>query len=354
MSLTPAQLAVRADSISASEVGAILGVNPYRSRIDVWRERRGEIPAFAGNPRSKWGDLLEPVIRDDYAERHGVTISVPGTMVHPARDWCMASPDGLAYRGHELLRGVEIKTHSWRASHLYGAPGSDEVPLWELAQCMWSMYVTGLARWDLVAFIDGQPTDYVIARDGDTIAGMVEACERFLRDNIRGGQIPAPDGSDGYDRYLAARWRKTTGVLREASDEEARLIGDAHALLRSIGDGEAKLDEIKQRLKCYIGDADGLAWRDADGKARNLTWKWTKAGCKVDHARQAGDMRNDALLAISAMAGIRPDEAPRPEDSEELRQTLDRIASRTDEQYTIETPPQRRFCWPRGWAKEQS
>lgn len=346
MSLTPAQLAARSDGISASEVGAILGVNPHRSRIDVWRERRGEVPAFAGNHRTKWGDLLEPVIRDDYAERHGVTISVPGTMAHsaPALAWCLASPDGLAYRGAELLRGVEIKTHSWRASHLYGAPGSDEVPLWELAQCMWSMHVTGLARWDLVAFIDGQPTDYVIARDDDTIAGMVEACERFLRDNIRGGKVPTPDGSDGYDRYLAERWRKTTGEMREASEQERQLISEARALLARQAATESQLEELKQRLKGCIGDGDGLLW--LDGKARNLTWKWTRAGRKVDWQRMAADARTAARLVVSARAaGATPDA--------DLISTLETIAALDDASYTIETPPQRRFCWPRGWSKEQ-
>jgi hypothetical protein len=103
---------------------------------------------FAGNDRTKWGNTLEPVIRSDYAERRGLRVEVPGTLDHPTVTWAKATPDGICYvPGNAVpVRGLEIKTHSFRAAHWYGEPGTDAVPAHELIQCQWNMFILYIAR----------------------------------------------------------------------------------------------------------------------------------------------------------------------------------------------------------------
>ena len=122
MTLSPEQIARRREGISASEMAAIVGLDPYRSPIDVFLDKTGRAAPFAGNERTHWGNLLEDPIRNDYATRRGLLVTVPGTLDHPTLPWAKATPDGVCYMPDSAYpcRGLEIKTHSFRVAHLYG------------------------------------------------------------------------------------------------------------------------------------------------------------------------------------------------------------------------------------------
>lgn len=375
MSLSPEQIARRLDGITATDVAAIVGVHPNRSRIDVWREKRGKAKPFDGNERTKWGDLLEPVIRSDYADRHGVRVEVPGTLQHPEAPWMMASPDGVIYQigSPTAERGLEIKCHTIHLAHLYGAPGTDEVPLHELCQCAWNMAVTGLDRWDLVPFIDGQVSEYIIQRDDETIEALIDQAHRFHVDCIVGDAAPDPDGTDSFDDWLKTRWAMTTGKLIDLADDNGTytLIEHGREVREQQAELERELARVVQTLKLRVGDADGLAWRNAKGQTEKITWKHNRPSKRLDAAGLARDSRNDARLASSANAGVveralaclkaaghdaigsSPRAAITAHELAQLvasmRDTIDGIASRTDAAYTTEIPGNRPFCWPRTW-----
>jgi putative phage-type endonuclease len=365
MSLSPDQLHRRLAGITATDVAAICGVHPQRSAISVWMEKRGEAPPWVDTDRTIWGDILEAPVRADYARRHGVRVEEPGTLEHPDAPWMMATPDGVAYPvgGTDPMNGIEIKCHTIRLAHLYGAPGTDEVPPHELAQCAWNMAVTGLVRWDLVAFIDNQPREFVIDRDDEVIEGLRERAERFLVDNVRGGVPPDPDGSDAYDDWLKARWTKNTGDLIDIDADP-----DLLAMLsrgKAIREEEAALDDelqaLKQALKARIGDKAGLTWRD-DGRDLKLTWKRSKPTKRVDHAGMARDAWQGAALIASGhradvatiATGLRAagDVATRDRAAallEKLHAALVEIGARSETGYTTEIPGNRPLTWPRTW-----
>ena len=375
MSLSPAQLAQRLEGITATDVSAIVGVNPYRSRIDVWREKRGEAPPWIDTNSSRLGEWIEPYARRDYAERHGMRIDVPGTLVHPDRAWMMSTPDGVCYRvgSADPERGLEIKRHGWRFAHLYGAPGSDEVPLWELCQCAWNIGVTGLARWDLLTVIEDSLTEYVIDRDEELVEQLVEQCDRFRVDNIIGGAMPDPDGSESFDAWLKSKWERNPGALVDIGDDNDTftLIERGRAIREQQADLDRELGKLIQELKLKIADAEGLTWKNANGKPEKLTWKRNKSGRRVDHAGMAGDMRADARLTLSGMSAVIDrasiclaaaghatvgsstraaiDAAELHDLVAKLSGALATIAGRTDDKYTTETPGNRPLCWPRTW-----
>lgn len=384
MGLSPAQLAQRLEGITATDVSAIVGVNPHRSRIQVWQEKRGEAPPWVDTDRSRWGELLEPVVRADYAARHDLRVEVPGTLAHPDRPWMMSTPDGICHRraAPSPCQGLEIKCHTWRVAHLYGRPGSDEIPLWELCQVAWSQAVTGLERWDLVAFIDGQPTDYTIDRDEDLIAGLIEQCERFLVDNVRGGAVPEPDGTEQFTDWLTARWKDNPGALIELQPADYALVQLARAkeLRSEAAELEKEREAIIQALKLKIGEHEGLTWLNDKGKPEKLTWKRSKPGRRINYPTIANDVRADARLTMSSMAEVvdramicleRAGHDPIGSNTRaaitaaeildlvtKLSSALVGIIDRTDAKYTTEMLGNRPFVFPRTWkapasAKEQ-
>lgn len=375
MSLTPEQLAMRREGITATDVAAIVGVHPYRSRLNVWLEKRGESPPWEGNADTRWGERVEPILRAHYAELHGVRLEIPGTLAHPDVPWMMATPDAIVYPLGERtpLKGLECKQHNWRVAWQYGAPGTDEIPLYELCQCAWSQAVTGLERWDLIAVLGASPAEFIIDRDEELIGQLRERAERFLVDNVRGGAVPEPDGTDSFEEWLTKKWASNPNALIDIGDDNDAFtrIERGKEILEQQVDLEKELLTLKQALKLQIADHEGLAWKDAKGKPHKITWKRNKPSRRVDTVTMAGDMRADARLAMSALAqdvdramvclqsagydtigsSVRATINAHEllELVTKLSRTLVTIAERTTEMYTTEIPGNRPFNWPRTW-----
>jgi len=277
MALTSQQLAERRAGITATDIAAIAGMHPFRCALDVALDKRGIAPPEDLGPRVKWGNLLEAPIRADYAERHNVLVTVPGTLTHPRIAHHLSTPDGIVFYVGDVVadRGMEIKTHTVWVRGGYGEPGTDEVPLHELVQCGWNMHVTGLPRWDLVAFIDGLPTDYRIERDLELEQGLVEVADRFWRDVIIGGNDPDPDGSARYGEHLAKRWPRHVAakvVTAEQSTVAAiAALKEVRDQLDAVAQNEAALE---QAIKVAIGDAEAIEFPAlVRGETERITYK---------------------------------------------------------------------------------
>src|SRR5690348_7975827 len=89
----------RIGRITASRVGAILGLSKYRTSADVLRdmvrEALGAPSEFTGNEATRYGETHEADALDAYEQRYGTIIKPSGIVVHPLYDWLAASPDGL-------------------------------------------------------------------------------------------------------------------------------------------------------------------------------------------------------------------------------------------------------------------
>jgi predicted phage-related endonuclease len=69
MSLTPEQIAIRRTRIGSSEVGAILGIDPYKSAYDVWTEKMLPPEVTAPSTRRGVSTLSRPSSRTTRARR---------------------------------------------------------------------------------------------------------------------------------------------------------------------------------------------------------------------------------------------------------------------------------------------
>src|SRR5690349_18206306 len=105
--------------IGGSDVAPILGLSKWASPLDIYLRKRGEQPEQDDNEAMLWGRALEPVIRQQYAERTGRIVRVPeAALVHPQLTFARANLDGVTDDG----RVVEVKTA--RTAQDWGEPGS--------------------------------------------------------------------------------------------------------------------------------------------------------------------------------------------------------------------------------------
>ena len=89
----------RKGRVTGSNVGAILGMNPYKDADDVLRQMVREHHRvereFQGNAATEWGSFNEAGAQAEYTMETGNKVEECGFFVHPEHDWLGASPDGL-------------------------------------------------------------------------------------------------------------------------------------------------------------------------------------------------------------------------------------------------------------------
>jgi putative phage-type endonuclease len=370
--LTAEQHAARRRGVAASEMGAVMGLNPWKGPIDVWRDKVDPLAPPANDElapglvgvRSDWGNRLEPSIRQWYADTLGVEVTVPGTLWHPTDALGVATPDGVVYLPGAVhpRNGLEIKVHTINLRHLYGEPGSDEVPPWELIQCAWNMYVSGLPFWHLAAFIDGVPALYRIERDAELEGLCVEARDRFWHRYVVPRVPPPPDGTDSYAAELLRRWpRELRASLVAAGAAELEAIRDLRNVRDQLWALERREAVLEQTIKVAIADNEGIAWTEGR-RTERITWKRSRDSARTDWEAAARELGAAAgLLRGGAAAAL--DNAEREGFitrgiAKALREAmgLDGEPETTEDvirRHTQDVPGSRRFCAPRSWSRER-
>lgn len=106
---TPEWYEARKGRITASSVGAIMGVSPLATPADVMRrmvrEYHGAESEFTGNVATEYGNFHEAGAAAEFEMETGLKVEPCGFYVHPTYNWLDASPDGLV--GDNAI--IEIK-----------------------------------------------------------------------------------------------------------------------------------------------------------------------------------------------------------------------------------------------------
>lgn len=256
-------LAWRRAGIGGTDAAAILGVSPWRSALDVYLDKRGNLEDAADNASMRWGRALEPVIADAYSEQTGIVFERGLSIVHPQHEELRGSLDGLA-----ADRVVEIKTA--RTAEGWGEPGSDEVPVHYAAQAMHYLLLTGKALVDFAVLIGGSDFRiYTIERDEPTIELLRERELAFWREHVVPG-IPPPATTA---RDARARWplsRSATVQVDIDVVQALQRLREAKAQMREL---ERDIEAAESIVLPAFGEAEAIA----DGDTLLATWKTQKA-----------------------------------------------------------------------------
>lgn len=149
---TPEWYAQMNSILSASELGNLFASPRQRAKMVMSKtvpyEPRYQPLAIPSDKMAAfdWGIRFEPVVKQIYEYKYGVTVKELGRLIHPTYNKCSASPDGLVYscpKSEKTGRLVEIKCPVTRE-----IDGS--VPKDYYAQMQMQLHVTQLKFCDYV------------------------------------------------------------------------------------------------------------------------------------------------------------------------------------------------------------
>lgn len=256
----------RLTGIGGSEAAAVLGLSEWATPLDVYLRKKGLAPPSVDTPATLWGRLLEPVVRQHYAERTGYVVTQPTAMLrHPKYGFVIAHPDGLV---PDARRGYEGKTA--RTDHGWGPSGTDEIPQDYLLQVQHYM-IPGLLPvmievFDVSVLIGGQDyRQYEIPADRELQEMIVDA-EHALWQRVQRGEPPEPDwehpATAGALRKLYPGTDGTTVQATASDDAWRRVMAESSTYAAAY---EKEAETAKSHLLWRMGDAAVLKF--ADGKS---------------------------------------------------------------------------------------
>ncbi len=270
--LTAEQIAERRSGLGGSDSAAACGVSRWRSPLDVYLEKRGEAPAFEGNEYTKWGELLEPVIRQKYSDETGRIVRLPEhTLRHHAIPFILCHPDGVTDDG----RLFEAK--NTRHDHGWGEPGSDEIPQEYLVQVQHNMLVTGLTVADVAVLVAGSDFRiYEVHADVELQELLVDRESELWR-RIERAEPPAPVNARD---VLALYGRASQDLRAQVTPEILGAIAALTAAKKEAASLEHEIEQIETAIKAHMGHADTLV----NGRDVLATWKASKPVARLDAA----------------------------------------------------------------------
>lgn len=291
-------LRARRTGIGGSDIAAILGLSRWSSPLDVYLAKRGEMAPTEDNEPMYWGRVLEDVVAREFVQRTGRRVQrVNAQMRHPEHPWMIANIDRaipvegsrarLDHAGRLLgASGVlEVKTASaFAADDWRGDDGSDSLPVYYAAQCMWYLGVTGLQACDVAALIGGQRYVHrVVERDDETIAALIEHGRRFWHDHVLAGKPPEPRNGEDVAK-LFARDRGTYRVIDE-EPQVLELVNDLRAARDTLAAAKERVDSLTDALKLVIGPDSGLEFNGRPA----VTWRAAKDSQVTDWPEVAAE-----------------------------------------------------------------
>ena len=249
----------RRTGIGGSDIGAILGVSPFKSAMDVYLAKTEPNPSDEQTELTYWGHALEPVIIKRFEEEHGLPVERPDIVRHPEHEWMVANLDGIITG--EKPGVLEIKNVNQFAAKAWGEEGSDEVPLAYVAQCAWYMAVMDFDYAIVAALFGGNDyREYRIDRDPDLEKSLIRIGSEFWHAFVVPRNPPAPANEKDALRLLNRT--HDDGSVRDADDEAYKLYCELKNAKADEAVIKGKISDLEARLKIYTGNARALVYRD--------------------------------------------------------------------------------------------
>lgn len=272
----------RRKGIGGSDVGAILGLNKWRSPYQLWLDKTGQLPVTEDetNEFAYWGNVLEDVVAKEFARRTGKKVRRANQVFeHKDYPFLRANVDRMIVGEDAIL---ECKTTSeWNSKEWE----DDEIPVSYLLQVQHYLNVLDKDKGYIAALIGGNKFVWKeVKRDQELIDIMQAKLVDFWEKNVLGNVAPEIDGSATTTSFINDYYNAaySDNTIELDIDELASEIAETKAVIKQL---QEQVNEQENKIKYQLGEGK------ADVGISNqwiVTWKQVTTN-RVDSKKLKAD-----------------------------------------------------------------
>ena len=256
-------LQYRKQGIGGSDAGAVCGLNPYRTAIQVYYDKTSDSIEEIDNEAMRQGRELEEYVARRFCEASGKKVRRANAMFYDEKNPFMLADIDRMIVGENA--GLECKTASSYSEEKWR---DDKIPLSYQLQCYHYMSVCNADAWYIAVLIYGRDFKYYrIERDDEVIENLIRIEKEFWNEYVLKQVLPDPDGSKTADAAIAERFKESKSVTIPLTGFDERLER-RQEILSLVEKIETEKRQIDQELKLYLGDAE-----IAENEHYRVSWK---------------------------------------------------------------------------------
>ncbi|NKA72388.1 endonuclease [Ralstonia solanacearum] len=297
-------LEVRRTGIGGSDAAAAVGLNPYKSQLELWLEKTGrdaDLPKPDPNDTTEpvyWGTLLEPIVAAAYTSQTGHRVrKINAVLRHPTIPFMLANLD------REVVGVPDVHILECKTAGEFGARHwQDGVPEYVQLQVQHQLAVTGKRAADVAVLLCGQQLAvHRIERDDELIARLIPLEAQFWQ-YVETDTPPPGDGSESADRALRCLYPRDSGGAVDFSDDRqlSTAFADLVAVREQIEELEIAAAKLKQAIQFAMGDASRALFDTGE-----VTFRRSKDSTSTDLERLLSDHPELAQQYAIPKAGSR-------------------------------------------------
>jgi len=261
----------RQRGIGGSDAAAIMGLNPWKSALDVYLDKISDEPIeIPDNPKMKAGRELEEVVARWWMEETGLRVKRDNKIrKHPAFPFIIANIDRVIISENGRGPGVlEIKTTSNFAMKRWEDQGWPYSPVWH-AQIMHYLSVTGYDWGEIAVLVDGYDFRRIqVERDQEFIDSLLDEEVSFWQKHVSVKNPPEPrDEKDVLKIYP----KSEPGSELEASEELFQMVLDLRDTKKQIDILAEKKKDFENAIKAVMKDYETIVYKGEP----LVTWETT-------------------------------------------------------------------------------
>lgn len=260
-------LAQRQSYLGASETAAVLGLDHYRTPLDVYREKKGLKEPEPAGARAEAGLRAEQMIADWIGDMFNLKIQRDNKIrIHPTLPFWRCNLDRVIVGQPNGTAVLEIKTTSLENLRRWNIQSEELNPTfvhhWIQVQCQ--LAITGY-KWAAIGVMPadtyqgfGQPELIPIQPDREFIHMMTAKVRAFWQDHIE-KDIPPEPATEEDLKILYPRSESKTLAVDETTLQLIMRVARLRAAKKKISDN---LDAKELSLKMLLQDYEAAAYSD--------------------------------------------------------------------------------------------
>ena len=170
-------LEYRKKGIGGADVSVVCVINKYKSPVELWLEKTGQLQYSEAGEAAYWGTQLEALVRNEFTKRTGIEVNtVSQILQHEDYPFMFANLDGTCQHPNYGTCVFEAKT----ASAYKTAEWEDKIPDEYMLQIQHYMAVTDYKGTYIAVLIGGNTLKWKFIERDEEIISMLTELEKGL------------------------------------------------------------------------------------------------------------------------------------------------------------------------------